>query len=151
MPDIMHLVRIKALPERVYAALTTAEGIRNWWTREADLEDVVGGTGEFRFTYNGDQLATRVEVTELVPLKRVSWKTAASFRPEWAGTTIEFNLREDAGETVVLFAHRGFPQADDNYAVCTTGWGYYLVSLQQYIETGRGAPSPDVDFGRVIR
>jgi uncharacterized protein YndB with AHSA1/START domain len=29
MPNIMHLVRIDAPPERVYQALTTADGIRN--------------------------------------------------------------------------------------------------------------------------
>jgi hypothetical protein len=27
-------------------------------------------------------------------------------------------------------AHRGFKQADEVYALTTTGWGYYLVSLQ---------------------
>ena len=30
------------------------------------------------------------------------------------------------------------------------GWAYYLVSLQQYLEKGAGAPHPDVDFARVI-
>jgi hypothetical protein len=30
MPDIMHLIKIRAAPEQVYQALTTAEGIRNW-------------------------------------------------------------------------------------------------------------------------
>jgi len=33
----------------------------------------------------------------------------------------------------------------------TTGWGFYLVSLQQYLETGTGAPHPDIDFARVTR
>jgi hypothetical protein len=33
----------------------------------------------------------------------------------------------------------------------TTGWAYYLVSLQQYLETGEGAPNPDVRFDRMIR
>ncbi len=51
MPDIMHLITICASPERVYQALTTADGIRNWWTRDADLDGEVGGTGEFRFSY----------------------------------------------------------------------------------------------------
>jgi hypothetical protein len=52
---------------------------------------------------------------------------------------------------VLSFAHRDFKQADEVYALTTTGWGYYLVSLQQYLETGTGAPSPDIDFARVIR
>lgn len=38
MPDILHLIRIHASRERVYDAVTTAEGIRSWWTRDADLD-----------------------------------------------------------------------------------------------------------------
>jgi uncharacterized protein YndB with AHSA1/START domain len=43
MPDIMHLIKIHASPERIYQALTTAEGIRNWWTRDAVLDSKIGG------------------------------------------------------------------------------------------------------------
>jgi len=42
MPDIMHLIKIRVSPERVYEALTTAEGIRNWWTRDAVLDSKIG-------------------------------------------------------------------------------------------------------------
>jgi len=151
MPDIMHLLKINASPEQVYEALTTSEGIRNWWTRDADLDSMVGGTGEFRFgSYGGNQV-TKVKVTELVAPTRVAWKTTSSFRPEWVGTTITFDLRADGAGTIVSLAHRGFPQADDVYAMCTTGWGYYLVSLQQYLQAGAGAPSPDIDFARIPR
>jgi uncharacterized protein YndB with AHSA1/START domain len=54
-------------------------------------------------------------------------------------------------DTTLSLAHRGFKDADDAYALSTTGWGYYLVSLQQYLETGKGAPSPDLDFARIIK
>jgi uncharacterized protein YndB with AHSA1/START domain len=154
MPDIMHLLKIKASSDRVYQALTTAEGIRNWWTRDADLDSTVGGEGEFRFPAYGAAHATRVRVTELTPSARVVWKTTASFRPEWIDTTITFDLRadtNDAESTALLFAHRGFPQPDDVYALCNTGWAYYLVSLQQYLQTGQGAPNPNIDFARVLR
>ena len=151
MPDIMHLLKIKATPERVYQALTTAEGIRNWWTRDADLDNKIGGEGEFRFNSYGSGYATCVKVTELTPPLRVAWETTSSFRPEWLNTTIIFDLRPESSATVVLFAHRGFPQANDAYAVCTTGWGYYLVSLQQYLETGEGRRVPGIDFARVLR
>jgi uncharacterized protein YndB with AHSA1/START domain len=151
MPDIMHLVKINASPDRVYQALTTSEDIRNWWTRNADLDGTIGGEGEFRFGSYGGTQVTKVRVAELVPSVRVGWKITASFRPEWVDTTITFDLRADKDATVVLFAHRGFQRADDIYALCTTGWGYYLVSLQQYLQTGQGAPSPDIDFARVLR
>lgn len=43
----MHLVKIAAPPERVYEALTTTEGIINWWTRDADLEATAAGWGVY--------------------------------------------------------------------------------------------------------
>ena len=150
MPDIMHLIKINASSERVYQALTTAEGIRNWWTRDAELDSRIGGTGEFRFSHGGT-VVTKVRVEALNPPVRVGWETISSFRPEWDGTTITFDLRAEGSDTVLSFAHRGFEQAGEIYALTTTGWGYYLVSLQQYLETGKGAPSPDIDFARVIR
>jgi hypothetical protein len=52
---------------------------------------------------------------------------------------------------VLSFAHRSFKHADEDYALVTTGWTYYLISLQQYLETGKGAPHPDVDFACIIR
>lgn len=150
MPDILHMLTIHASAERVYEALTSAEGIRNWWTRDADLGSEVGEEGEFRFGAYGEGRSTKVGITELAPFSRVGWKTLHSFRPEWVGTTITFDLRRDEDATVVLFAQRGFVRSDETYALCTTGWGYYLVSLQQYLEKGRGAPSPDIDFARML-
>lgn len=52
---------------------------------------------------------------------------------------------------MLAFAQRGFPQADEVYALTTTGWAYFLVSLQQYLETGHGGPSPHIDFARMLR
>jgi hypothetical protein len=40
-------------------------------------------------------------------------------------------------------SHRGFQRADDSNAGATTRWGYYLVSLKEYLETGTGSPNPD--------
>ncbi len=49
MPDIMHTLKIKTSPDQVYRAIATAEGIRDWWTRDAALDPKVGGAGEFGF------------------------------------------------------------------------------------------------------
>ncbi len=128
----MHLVKIAVPPERVYEALTTTEGIRGWLTRDADLDAVAGGTGTFRFQGGND--VTAVTVKELEPPLHVLWKTVSSFRPEWDGTTIVFDLRVDAGGTVLSFAHRGFEAADERYAVTTTEWGQHLQNLKEYLE-----------------
>jgi uncharacterized protein YndB with AHSA1/START domain len=65
MPDILHLVKIHASPDKVYQAITTAEGVRNWWTRDTALDSKVSGTGEFGF--NEHQFVIKVKIDELTP------------------------------------------------------------------------------------
>jgi uncharacterized protein YndB with AHSA1/START domain len=147
VPDILHRLNIRTTPERAYAALATVEGIRAWWTRDAQLEPRVGGRGEFGFFDR--RVVTSVTVEALEPPRRVAWRTVASNAPGgWDGTTIGFELGAIADGTVVAFTHRGFREADEDYARVTTGWAYYLFSLRLFLETGVGGPNPDADFTR---
>lgn len=142
MHDVMHLLRIHAPPEHVYEAITTAEGIRQWWTRDAVIEPKVGAAGEFGF--NRKRFVAKITVEELNPATRVRWRVANS---AWQGDEIAFNLKTDEGNTTVLFAHRGFPRADEGFASATTRWGFYLLSLKRYLQTGKGTPNPDDSEG----
>lgn len=137
MHDIMHLVKIHASSERVYQAITTADGIRQWWTRDAAIEAKVGAAGEVGFY--GRRFVAKITVEELIPNTRVRWKVTNS---AWEGSDIEFNLKAGGNDTSLVFAHRGFPRADEGYAAATTRWGFYLLSLKRYLETGKGAPNP---------
>jgi len=138
MHDIMHLIKIHASSERVYQAITTADGIRQWWTRDAAIEAKVGAAGEFEFY--GKRFVAKVTIEELNPTTRVRWKVTNS---AWPGSDIEFNLKADGNDTTLVFAHRGFSRADEGYAGATTRWGFYLLSLKRYLETGKGTPNPD--------
>lgn len=138
MADIVDRIEIAAPPERVYQALTTAEGVRAWWTRDADLGSEVGGRGEFRFS--GHHRATRVDIEDLKPPARVAWKVTACQHPEWVGTAIAFDLRPAGDGTALAFAQRGYAEAGDCFALCTRGWTHYLASLRAYVEIGTGTP-----------
>ncbi len=138
MQDIMHLIKIHAPADRIYEAITTADGIRQWWTRDAAIEPKVGAVGEFGF--DGRRIVAKVTVEELSPANRVRWKVANA---AWPGHDIEFNLKADGNATTLLFAHRGFPHADERFAGVTTRWGFYLLSLKRYLQTGKGTPNPD--------
>jgi hypothetical protein len=37
MPDVAHLIKIQATPERVYQTIATVDGISNWWSRDEGL------------------------------------------------------------------------------------------------------------------
>lgn len=138
MPDIMHTLKIQTPLDRAYQAIATTEGIRNWWTRDASLDPVVGGAGEFGFY--GRRFVVKVTIDELEPQARMTWRVTNS---AWPGDVIEFDLKPEAGHTRLAFAHRGYAEADRQYASATTRWGFYLLSLKQYLESGKGAPNPD--------
>ena len=143
------MARIGAAPETVYRALTTADGVRAWWTRDANLDAAVGGEGTFGFFQR--KVFTRVRIAMLDSPSRVAWTVLSSGAPGgWEGSSISFDLRAEDGGTVVAFAHRGIARADEGFARVTTGWGYYLVSLAQYLETGTGAPHPETGVMRII-
>ena len=81
MADVLHLLMIHAPRERIYEAITTVEGIRNWFSRDADLEPSVGGSGEIRFA-NG-QRVIRMKIEELRPAERVVWNVISAAMPAW--------------------------------------------------------------------
>src|SRR5262249_36754676 len=76
MPEIMHLIKIRASQDKVYEAVSTPEGIRNWWTRDATLDPKVGGSGEFGFY--GHRMFIKVQVAELTPPGHAAWDAVSS-------------------------------------------------------------------------
>jgi uncharacterized protein YndB with AHSA1/START domain len=139
MAEILHKMEIKAPKARVYEALSTQDGLSNWWTRTTKAEPKVGSMAEF--TFHGKFVQT-MKVTELSPNARVAWK-CVSGADEWNGTEITFDLSEEKGETVVRFGHRGWRESTDFLAHCSYRWAYFLRSLKLYLQEGKGHPHPD--------
>jgi uncharacterized protein YndB with AHSA1/START domain len=139
MADILHRVGVRTpTPEKVYNALTTVEGLAGWWTDDTTGNSEVGGVLEFRFPPVG---GFDMEVTELQPSKRVSWRVVSG-PEEWVGTTIDFDLRQSGDYTIVLFAHQGWTEPGEFMHHCSTKWGSFLMSMKSLVETGAGQPAP---------
>jgi uncharacterized protein YndB with AHSA1/START domain len=135
MPDILHRIGVEgASPERVFEALTTVEGLSQWWTEDTRLVD---GKLQFRFKPGGFDM----EIVEEWPSSRVRWRVVDG-PPEWVGTTIHWDLRQDGAYTIVLFKHEGWREPVEFMHHCSTKWGQFLMSLKSLLETGSGAPSP---------
>jgi hypothetical protein len=62
---------------------------------------------------------------------------------EWIGTTVRFELRQESGYTIVLFAHRGWKEPVEFMHHCSTKWATFLMSLKSLVETGKGDPWPN--------
>lgn len=144
MADILHRVGIRASAEKIFAALSQEKGLAGWWTTNVKAAPEVGTIAQFRF---GDHGFNDMKVVELLPGKRVRWQCVDGAK-EWIGTELSFDLQEENGATVVLFAQRGWKEEVEFMHYCSTKWGTYLLSLKLLCETGNGTPYPeDVDIG----
>ena len=135
MAAIKHLFHIAAPQQKVYEAIGTIEGLKNWWTAFITGDEKVGDTIAFRFGGMGPDF----KVIELVPEQKVKWEGTAGI-PDWIGTTITFDLDQNDGKTRVRFQHDGFANDKDGYAATNFTWGRFMVSLRDYCEKGKGQP-----------
>jgi uncharacterized protein YndB with AHSA1/START domain len=144
MPDIIHRIGIKAPIAKVYDALSTVEGVAAWWTSDTSGSSGIGEKIKVRFnTKEGKEVGSMdMEVTALERDKKVQWRFTAG-PEEWIGTDATFDLYQDGEFTIVLFGHRNWREAIEFMAHCSMKWGVFMLSLREFVETGKGRPSPD--------
>ena len=137
MSAIIEERTIAAAPERVWGALTKPDEIVRWWSDEARVKPEVGSLGEFRFRPPAGVL--QFEVAELDEGSKVHWISRQG-PPQWAGTSVTWQLTPVHNGTKLVFTHDGFAQIDAAYAQTRGNWAYFLDSLKSYLETGKGTP-----------
>jgi uncharacterized protein YndB with AHSA1/START domain len=104
MVDILHRVGIEACVADVYEALTTVQGLSDWWTEDTHGDSAVGGVLEFRFDVGGFDMT----VLEQQP-NRILWRVTQG-PDEWVGTTISWDLSQvDEWAIVLVETGKGSP------------------------------------------
>jgi uncharacterized protein YndB with AHSA1/START domain len=140
MSAIVEELTIEAAPQRVWGAITQQDEIVQWWAYEARVKPEVGSLGEFRFRQGA--FVMQFEVAELDQDERVHWISRQGL-PQWAGTSVTWQLTPVHNGTKLIFTHEGFAQIDER----TRGaWIYFLASLKSYLETGKGTPGTPPSF-----
>src|SRR5258708_21912806 len=100
---------IEAAPESVWGALTRSDEIGHWWTNDLNVKPEAGSLAEFRFGEWGESVL-RFEIAELDEGSKVHWIHRRSPVPQWAGTSITWQLTPVHNGTRLLFTHEGFAQ-----------------------------------------
>ncbi|MBY6036611.1 SRPBCC domain-containing protein [Fictibacillus nanhaiensis] len=149
--DVQYKLTLPVSAEKVYKAVATEEGVRDWWTKFADVGTKVGDLAEFRFPHAGFYAEAKIQ--SLIPNKLVEWNVIDSMHPEqtgflnlrdWVGTTIKFEIESKAEEESVLhFTHIGLSEKLECFEACERGWSSYLSSLEQLLVRGVGKPYTD--------
>jgi uncharacterized protein YndB with AHSA1/START domain/DNA-binding transcriptional ArsR family regulator len=132
-PGYTNEVTVAAPPARVFAALTTADGLASWWTPAVEAS---GGELTFRF----DEQRITMRIDEADPVSSVVWTCVGHSKfPEWRGTTLRFALSGDE-TTVLRFTHLGLEPELECYGTCSRGWDHYLASLVGAVTGAGGSP-----------
>ncbi|MGK6352682.1 SRPBCC family protein [Parapedobacter sp. DT-150] len=139
LKSICHRLLIEAPVEKVYAALTTQEGLAGWWTPDTLAKPEVGSV--LRFGFEPDYFK-EMQVVALEPYSKVAWRCLKAFE-EWIGTTLTFELEPHAKGTVLYFRHDGWAAYTKEFASCSYDWALFFRSLKSLCETGKGFPYPE--------
>lgn len=135
MTDVLFRFDVDAEPEKVVKAITTTEGIKGFWTSQAEVPAKVGDTLKLEFAVAPAPFDLRLEQSDG---RTVVWRTE-TFPPHWVGTNVRWDVEPRDGGATVAFRHDGFSDEADAAQVAYT-WGQIMVKLKQYAETGRPDP-----------
>ena len=128
---------INAPLDTVCSAVSSVDGLSGWWTTDTSGSPEPGG--ELRFTFSDGVAVMRVE--DRTPALERWTCLGHSGQPEWAHTTVTFQLTElGSAVTRLQFTHGGLGPQLDCYGHCSAGWSYLMRSLASYAETGIGHP-----------
>lgn len=136
MPAIKHYLIVRSSPEKIYDALTTKEGVANWWTVQTEIGNKVGDVNIFDF---GERYHNKMKIVDLQPNKKAEWQCLEGDK-EWIGTTLTFEIEKEDDHSILRFTHNDWREETDFFASCNYHWGYYMRSLKLYCEAGEGTP-----------
>lgn len=139
MPDILQQLPIDAPIERVFAAISTPEGLDQWWTQSSIGVPEIGQRYQLNFTT--DYQWAGVVVACDPPRSFAIELTDAS--ADWVGTVVEFGLRPDGSSTILDFTHRGWPETSDHFRISAHCWACYLRILRRGLTHGEVVPYED--------
>jgi hypothetical protein len=134
MLDILHRVGVDAKPDKVFAALTTIQGLRGWWVSTTTGNPAKGGLINFGFC------DMHVIGTELD--RSVYWRCTRG-PEEWLNTEITFQLEWKEDQTYILFKHAKWKEPVEFMHHCSTKWATFLLSLRDSVESSAGHPVPN--------
>ena len=138
-PDrIERTVEVAHPPVKVWAALTTAEGLGAWFGDQATIDLRPGGQARMSWT-DGPTVDMRVERVEEPTVFGFTWQIYGLPEDDPRRTYVEFTLEPVDTGTRLTVVESGFAQlAEDAYRKAydgnTEGWASELGELVDYLD-----------------
>ena len=139
-PDrIERTLQLAHPPERVWAALTTAEGLGTWFGQRAEIDLRVGGQAKLGWD-SGDTATLTIERLEPPRVFGYTWPVYGLPEGDPRRTYVEFTLEPSASGTTLTMVESGFAQLPDEgehktaFGGNTDGWTHELGELVAYLD-----------------
>ncbi|MBF6347160.1 SRPBCC domain-containing protein [Nocardia cyriacigeorgica] len=138
-PDrIERTVELAHPPEKVWTAITTAEGLGTWFGNEARIDLRPGGEAWLRWDEGGSQ-QLRVERVERPRIFGFTWQIYGLPAEDPRRTYVEFTLEPTGAGTRLTVVETGFAQlAEDEHKTAHSGnvdgWANELGELVTYLD-----------------
>lgn len=129
-------VFVRATPEDVWNAITTAQGLTRWFPVHARVE---GGDGGSIWLSWGGGTEGQAPITAWEPTRRFGWTESRGA----IQLAVDFYLAPREGGTVVRLVQSGFGDGSDwdaEYHMTEGGWAYFIEHLRVYLERHHGTP-----------
>jgi uncharacterized protein YndB with AHSA1/START domain len=138
-PDrIERTVELDHPQTKVWAALTTAEGLGAWFGDQATIDLRPGGTAQMAWT-TGDRAEMRVERVEEPTIFGFTWHIYGLPADDPRRTYVEFTLEPSGAGTRLTVTETGFAQLPEDahskaFGGNTEGWVHELGELLDYLD-----------------
>jgi len=138
-PDrIQRTVELAHPPQKVWAALTTAEGLAAWFGNEAVIDPRPGGSARMSWNH-GFTVQMRVERVEEPVVFGYTWQISGLPEDDPRRTYVEFTLEPAGAGTRLTVTESGFAQLPEDlhgkaYEGNTGGWASELGELADYLD-----------------
>ena len=138
-PDrIERVVELKQPRDKVWAALTTAEGLAAWFGQKAAIDLRPGGTASMSWD-SGDTANMRVERVEEPSVFGFTWHIYGLPEDDPRRTYVEFTLEQAGDGTRLTVVESGFAQLPEDahraaFDGNTRGWASELGELVAYLD-----------------
>ena len=138
-PDrIERTVECAHSPAKVWAALTTAEGLGTWFGNQATIDLRPGGSAQLTWT-TGDQAEMRIERVEEPSVFGFTWHPHGLSDDDPRRTYVEFTVEPVGAGTRLTMVESGFAQLSQDahrqaFGGNTQGWAHELGELADYLE-----------------
>lgn len=155
--DVRIAVKLRARPEDVYRALTSARELTRWWLLGAETD--ARNTGRVRMVWprvrkrDGEMskgLGERAGMfVDLDPGRKVAWLFTPARGEKRAPALVSVFIDKKRSGCEVTLLHAGFPSAasaDALYRGYACAWEDGLAKLKLFLETGRTCKMESMDL-----